>query len=75
MSQAERLLRTAQIKTSLTIKPKGFYMHVKQRKDRLVSSIASAASHSRQGQDQSGNEPPVSQGNGKGPKLAIYYGT
>jgi hypothetical protein len=58
----------------LTIKPKGFYMHVKQRKDRLVSSIAPAASNSRQGQDQSDDEPPVSQGNGKGHKLAIYYG-
>lgn len=74
MSQAERLLRTAQIKTSLTIKPKGFFMHVKQRKDRLVTSIASVASNSHQGQGQSDNEPPVSQGNGKGPKLAIYYG-
>ena len=49
-------------------------MHVKQRKDRLVTSIASVASNSHQGQGQSDNEPPVSQGNGKGPKLAIYYG-
>lgn len=74
VSQAERLLCTAQIKTSLTIKPKGFYMHVKQRKDRLVSSIASAASHSPQGQDQSDNGSSATEVNGKGPKVAIYYG-
>jgi hypothetical protein len=74
VSQAERLLRTAQIKTSLTIKPKGFYMHVKQRKDRLVTSIASATSHSPQGQEQSNNVRSATEIKGKGPKLAIYYG-
>lgn len=72
--QAERLLRTAQIKTSLTIKPKGFYMHVKQRKDRLIISIASATSHSPQGQDQSDNGRSATEVNGKGLKVAIYYG-
>jgi hypothetical protein len=58
----------------LTIKPKGFYMHVKQRKDRLVTSIASATSHSPQGQDQFNNGRSATEIDGKGPKLAIYYG-
>jgi len=66
--------RPLQIKTSLTIKPNGFYMHVKKRKDGLVTSSIGlkSARAVRDGSDD--DDAATAKNGGTGPKLAIYYG-
>jgi hypothetical protein len=62
-----------QIKTSLTIKPSGFYMHAKKRHNSPQLGLAQSNNKAVAGTDAQEKDAEVDS-NPDGPKLGIYYG-